>query len=315
MRTAILAILACVSAAPVLAQTVVCDPLCRDPSASSPYGGAAQNAPFQTSKASAASSAKASSSSSSRSQSVGSIAGTQVNAPISSTSKGGSASVTVINQTSASNRSGSGSRGSGSGGGWQRNATSTASTASDPPADPGPALGSPQLPLTENLNGTGTTTVRNVPEIVPAPIGGSNPCLVGLAAGGAGPGIGVTLSWGHADAGCERRNESAVLFNEGQKDAAVELLCDDEHVRAAMLRSGHPCAADRPVRPVATAPTPQVARAVDPAIIRREQQIMPLQEIAATPPARPRAPRPEWCWSGDMPKGVSFAQFNAICGQ
>jgi hypothetical protein len=141
-------------------------------------------------------------------------------------------------------------------------------------ADP-PALGSAGNPLTENIGGT--TTLRNTPEIVAPNISGGNPCLVGISGGGAGPGIGITFGVGYSDKGCERRNSAALLSNIGEKDVAIELMCDDSNVREAMLRSGHPCAADRPV---------VAASAVDPAVVRRQQQ-------AAVVPAKPA--RPDWC--------------------
>lgn len=310
MRTT-LCVLACLGLGGTAAfgQSVVCDPLCRDPSTTAPYGGgsASSAAPFQntnSNKNSATSSAKASSSSSSRSQATGSIAGTQVNAPISSKSQGGSASVTVINTTTAANSNrqrGSGGSGWGRSGGYYGSGATT--TASDPPAvaaDP-PQLGSPQLPLTTNSTNTvgGTETIRTPPEIVAPNISGGNPCLVGISGGGSGPGIGITLGIGYSDKGCERRNNAAILNNIGEKNAAIELMCDDEHVREALARAGHPCEQDRArtATPVATAPTPTTvarATAVDPAIIRRQQEV-PLQEVATV---RPKAPRyPDWCYT------------------
>lgn len=275
---------------------LVCDPTCRQVSTTNPTS---------SSRSTSNSNAQAISHSSSRSQATGSIAGTQVNAPITSRSQGGSASVTVINQTSASNRSG-GHSGSGYhgnySGGYSRGTTAatTASTTSDPPADP-PQLGSPQLPLTENLNSNGTQTLRDVPEIVAPNINGGNPCLVGISGGGAGPGIGITLGIGYSDKGCERRNSAALLNNIGEKAAAIELMCDDDKVRQALLRAGQPCAADRArpaTAPVATAPAPAqnyiYAHSVDPAIIRRQQEVA-LAPTQTQP--RPVKTYPDWCYT------------------
>jgi hypothetical protein len=165
---------------------------------------------------------------------------------------------------------------------------------SDPPSDPStttPGLGTAGNPLTENIGGT--QTIRNTPEIIAPNISGGNPCLVGISGGGAGPGIGVTIGIGYSDHSCERRNEAALLSNIGQRDVAIELMCDDSNVRAAMLRTGHPCAGDRVVAaPVA---------AIDPDVVRRQQAAAmapvaaPMVQLVNAPPAKPA--RPEWCYT------------------
>jgi hypothetical protein len=233
---------------------------------------------------------------------TGAIAGNQVNAPISSrsgatatTSSGstsnaqsGTSRVRVGGQTSSQsvrvvNVTGGGGSGGGTNGANGANAVDPAGPAgangtngaNDPPA----ALGSAGNPLTENIGGT--TTLRNTPEIVAPNISGGNPCLVGISGGGAGPGIGITFGVGYSDRGCERRNSAALLSNIGEKDVAIELMCDDDNVRQAMARSGHPCAADRAVAtPVAQ---------VDPAVVRRQQDAAVAQQVAAKPA------RPDWC--------------------
>jgi hypothetical protein len=238
---------------------------------------------------------------------TGAIAGTQVNAPVTSRSgaaatstsgstssaQSGSSRVRVGGQTSTSSQSVrvvnvtpgySGGGGGGTNGTNGTNATDPAGangTNGANSADP-PALGSAGNPLTENIGGT--QTIRNTPEIVAPNISGGNPCLVGISGGGAGPGIGITFGVGYSDRGCERRNSAALLSNIGERDVAIELMCDDQNVREAMARSGHPCAADRAVAaPVA---------AVDPAVIRRQQDAaQPAAQLAAA--SKPA--RPDWC--------------------
>jgi hypothetical protein len=231
---------------------------------------------------------------------TGAIAGTQVNAPITSrsgasstsgsqstsSSQSGTSRVRVGGQTSSQSvrvvnvtpgYGGGGTNGTnGANGTDPAGAPGTNGTNGANSADP-PALGSAGNPLTENIGGT--TTLRNTPEIIAPNISGGNPCLVGISGGGAGPGIGITLGIGYADRGCERRNSAALLSNMGQKDVAVELMCDDQAVREAMARTGHPCAADRAVA------TPVATTQIDPAVVRRQQ-------VAAAPP--PPA-RPDWC--------------------
>ena len=233
------------SAGPALGQSVTCDPSCHQ-------GGPAASSAGTFSHATS----RSSSASQSRSSAQGSVNGSVNNGSLSSRATGGTASVTVINAVR-------------SGGGGIRRAAS--SGASDPPApapvptDPGPALGSAANPLTENIGGT--TVVKNVPEIVAPNISGGNPCLVGVSGGGAGPGIGITLGIGYSDRGCERRNSAALLNNIGEKAAAVELMCDDDRVRAALARAGQPCEADRQ-RALAAAPRTASTAGVDPAVIR-----------------------------------------------
>jgi hypothetical protein len=230
---------------------------------------------------------------------TGAIAGTQVNAPISSRSGSRSGSASTSGSTSSAQsgtstvsvgpqRTSSSVKvvnvtgyGSGTNGTNGTNATDPAGangTNGANSADP-PALGSAGNPLTENIGGT--TTLRNTPEIIAPNISGGNPCLVGISGGGAGPGIGITLGIGYSDKGCERRNSAALLSNIGQRDVAIELMCDDQAVREAMARSGHPCAADRAVAaPVA---------AVDPAVVRRQQDAATPVQVATKPA------RPDWC--------------------
>jgi hypothetical protein len=228
---------------------------------------------------------------------TGAVAGTQVNAPISSRSgarsastsgstssaQSGTSTVSVGPQRTSSsvkvvNVTGYGGGTNGTNGTNAVDPAGANGTNGTNSADP-PALGSAGNPLTENIGGT--TTLRNTPEIIAPNISGGNPCLVGISGGGAGPGIGITLGIGYSDKGCERRNSAALLSNIGQRDVAIELMCDDQAVREAMARSGHPCAADRAVAaPVA---------AVDPAVVRRQQDaVVPVQ--VATKPARP-----DWC--------------------
>ena len=230
---------------------------------------------------------------------TGSIAGTQVNAPISSRSgarSGSTSGSTSSAQSGSSQVTVGGQRssvkvvnvqqpyGGTSGGTNGTNGTNATDPAGAPGAngtnatDP-PALGSAGNPLTENIGGT--QTLRNTPEIIAPNISGGNPCLVGISGGGAGPGIGITFGVGYSDKGCERRNSAALLSNIGQRDVAIELMCDDQAVREAMQRSGHPCAADRAVAaPVA---------AVDPGVVRRQQEAVAPLQVATKPP------RPDWC--------------------
>lgn len=265
----------------------------------------------------AQSSATATAKTTSRSTANSGVAqGNTINAPVTTSSRatggqGGSSNVVVVNKVS----SGSGSYSGGGGfrhGGSAGDPSGGSTPAGDPPAatDPASQLGSPNLPLTENIGGT--QTIRNVPEIVAPNISGGNPCLVGVSGGGAGPGIGITLGFGYSDKGCDRRNNAALLSNIGMKDAAVALMCQDDSVRRALAESGHPCAEDRPVAAVAPAST----AAVDPAVIRREQQIpapapAPTTIVMAPTTASAGSIKPAWCDT----TGPSEIRFHPECAK
>ena len=234
---------------------------------------------------------------------AGAIGGTQVNAPISSTSgarantRSTSTSQSGVSTVHASQRLGvTINNGAGSG---------------DPPA------GDPSGYVLSG-GGSSTETLRNVPEIIAPNISGGNPCLVGVAGGVAVAGFGMTLGGGWEDAGCERRNSAALLNNIGEKPVAVALMCQDAKVRQAFAEAGEPCLADRPPQ-VATVAATQT----DAAVIRRQQTAAmppaPAQQIAMgwQKPAS-QAPKPHWCdadYSGPLPpKGVTWEHWNAVCG-
>lgn len=111
---------------------------------------------------------------------------------------------------------------------------------------------------------SGSYTVRNTPDVyAPAIAGGANPCVVGVSAGGAVAGFGLSFGMTRNDEGCERRNTAALLYNMGERDVAQELLCETASVRAARLRTGRPCAEDRAAPAQASAApstTPAVAQ-------------------------------------------------------
>jgi hypothetical protein len=129
----------------------------------------------------------------------------------------------------------------------------------------------------------GGYTVRNTPEVIPPSVVGGNPCAVGASGGVSLPGFGIAAGGTWADRACERRQQSALLFNMNKPRAAVELLCQDEHVREAMRLVGEPCVAD--IAPVAAAAS--VAAAAPPVAA----VIAPVSVVA------PKPVRPEWCYT------------------
>jgi hypothetical protein len=119
-----------------------------------------------------------------------------------------------------------------------------------------------------------STTVWAAPPVFAPSVVGGNLCAIGASGGvswmGAGFSIGGTWESRH----CEERQKAALLFNIGQREAAVELMCSNKDVYDAMKTAGTPCApraewepkqAEKPavvaVTAVAVAPAPYKAPA------------------------------------------------------
>jgi hypothetical protein len=132
------------------------------------------------------------------------------------------------------------------------------------PASSTDAAGSTGASGNYPTNTTSTQTIRNTPEIVAPSIIGGNPCTVGASGGVALPGFGIVTGGSWEGKACERRQLAALLYNMGHdvagtkgeslQEAAVEVLCNDQSVRAALNRIGQPCVADRNVVPMTTGP-------------------------------------------------------------
>lgn len=83
--------------------------------------------------------------------------------------------------------------------------------------------------------------------MIPPSVVGGNACAVGASGGMSVAGFGIAAGSTWADRACERRQQAALLFNMGESKVALELMCQDDHVRDAMKLSGKPCSADIPV--------------------------------------------------------------------
>ncbi len=152
----------------------------------------------------------------------------------------------------------------------------------------------------DDLNYSGSYTIRNTPEVIAPSVVGGNPCAVGASGGVSLPGFGLALGGTWADKACERRQQAALLFNMGENKVAVELMCQDDNVRSAMKTGGKACAADIAVAQV---PAPVVALP-DPAA--------PVVLMAAQMPA---LPKPEWCARAAPSTEASKAYVAQLCGR
>lgn len=155
---------------------------------------------------------------------------------------------------------------------------------------------------TANIHYSGGYTVRNTPDVTPPNVLGGNPCAVGASGGLSMSGFGIAAGATWADKQCERRQQAALLFNMGEQRVAVELMCQDEHVREAMRLSGKPCTVD-----LAAAQAPATAAA--PAA--RAPSVM---MVAAAAPARTE-PKREWCARAAPTTEASKAYVAQVCGQ
>ena len=117
------------------------------------------------------------------------------------------------------------------------------------------------------INIEGDDYRRQTPPAFGVPLAvGNEVCAQSQTAGGSSPIFGFSLGITHDNEGCNMRRNAAMLIALKQPAAAVELLCQDDDIRAAMVSAGTPCAADRPAEtPVAEAP-PSTRIAVAPMV-------------------------------------------------
>jgi hypothetical protein len=157
----------------------------------------------------------------------------------------------------------------------------------------------------------GGYTVRNTPEVIPPSVMGGNPCAVGASGGMSVAGFGIAAGGTWADRACERRQQAALLFNMGEQKVALELMCQDEHVRDAMKLSGKPCTADIPVAQTPAVATAPVAQAASGAAVAVAAVVTEPTLIAA----RPVAAKPEWCAKAAPSTDASRTYVAEACGK
>jgi hypothetical protein len=150
------------------------------------------------------------------------------------------------------------------------------------------------------INYSGSYTVRNTPEVIPPSVVGGNACAVGASGGMSMAGFGIAAGATWADKACERRQQAALLFNMGEQKVALELMCQDEHVRDAMRASGKPCSLDI----AAAQPAPVAAP-----VAQAEPAARPAAEQMAM------ASKPDWCARASPSTDASKAYVAQLCGK
>lgn len=88
--------------------------------------------------------------------------------------------------------------------------------------------------IDQNINTSGTTTLKNVPQVYAPSIGTSAPCRYAVSLGGAVAGFGIAGGAAVNDEECQLREDVRVLAQMGEAVGAMSLMCAKESVRAAM---------------------------------------------------------------------------------
>lgn len=124
------------------------------------------------------------------------------------------------------------------------------------------------VPAYQQLDHTGTSTVKTAPQVYAPPMGVTAPCRVALSAGVSVIGVGVAAGGSVADAPCNLRELSRLYHGVGAvakavkvADGALALECLDETTAKAL---GDLCPAKPGVQPL---PTPVAAAPVTPVAV------------------------------------------------
>lgn len=97
---------------------------------------------------------------------------------------------------------------------------------------------------TQNINYSvsGTTTVKNVPDVgAPALSSSNDTCMGSTSIGGSGVGFGISLGTTWTDENCLMLKNSRELWNMGMKSAALARMCMDKKNREALELTGFVC--------------------------------------------------------------------------
>jgi len=99
-----------------------------------------------------------------------------------------------------------------------------------------------QTTVTENLNESGTTTLRNVPSVSGPNLTSSNDTCMGSSSGSLNvPGFGVSVGSTWADTNCKLLKNARELWNMGMRAASLALMCNDPMNKDALESTGFQC--------------------------------------------------------------------------
>lgn len=96
--------------------------------------------------------------------------------------------------------------------------------------------------IDENVNYSGTQTIKNVPSVNGPPLTTSNDTCMGSMSGSVnGPGFGFGLGSTWTDRNCVMLKNAREMWNMGMKAAAMALMCTDGNNRMALEITGFVC--------------------------------------------------------------------------
>ena len=102
-----------------------------------------------------------------------------------------------------------------------------------------------------NAGSTSSVTIKNSrgyrqtgTAIAPGLIAGGITCQGSASVGAGGPGWGFSFGSTKMDSDCNTRENAKMVALMGERDAAREVMCGIEEVRAAFKRVGRPCIVD-----------------------------------------------------------------------
>ena len=95
---------------------------------------------------------------------------------------------------------------------------------------------------TQNVNYSGTETLKNVPSVSGPNLTSSGDTCMGSSSGSAnGPGFGISVGSTWTDSNCRMLKNSRELFNQGMRAASMALLCNDPDIKQALEDTGFKC--------------------------------------------------------------------------
>jgi len=120
---------------------------------------------------------------------------------------------------------------------------------------------------------------QNTPSPTAPPFVTASPCMGVMSGSGTSPVVGIALGMSYKDGECEDRANASALNSMGDREAALQVMCQIASVQTAMKAAGTPCSGVvAPTSVAAVAPPDPPA----PAVVRAGGGITPLQQFCST---------------------------------
>ncbi|MES1158273.1 MAG: OmpA family protein [Terricaulis silvestris] len=142
---------------------------------------------------------------------------------------------------------------------------------SAPPQSTGPSTADLSQQAAPNTSDGRWTFAHAATALAPVLSASSDTCMGSRTLGVQGIRFGVSLGATWRDTSCRRLKNARALDDLGYHEAALQLLCMDRDVRAAMRRAGTPCSGTRTIQMATPAPfEPRIERIEAPTMGRYE---------------------------------------------